>query len=277
MCRAREERAKNLGSGYAREKSTVLVSDPHTPELNAKASESAVTSALTHKKLHFRSYIKELATSSQSQSPPLTEAESIILDHEISYFINCECILDTDVTLEEIGGALKTLKLGKSGGIDSLEPEHIHYGGGTLRLWLKKFSNRIVSLEEVPTSLNEGLIIPVHKGKGKDPFQPGNYRGIALSSVILLRRLSPLLEEAGVPDFSQTAYQKGLSCADATQETLLTHVMEANISCVYYDIDKAFDSAEIPILLKRLYSIGINGKLWRLLKHWYSTSSAVSK
>ena len=26
--------------------------------------------------------------------------------------------------------------------------------------------------------------------------------------------------------------------------------------------------------MKQLYSIGINGKLWHLLKHWYSTSSA---
>ena len=42
----------------------------------------------------------------------------------------------------------------------------------------------------------------------------------------------------------------------------------------FYDIEKAFDSVEIPILLKKLYSIGINGNLWRLLKHWYSTSSA---
>ena len=53
------------------------------------------------------------------------------------------------------------------------------------------------------------------------------------------------------------------------------YVMEANLSCVYiYDIEKAFDSVEIPILFKRLYSVGINGKLWRLLKHWHSTSSA---
>ena len=93
--------------------------------------------------------------------------------------------------------------------------------------------NRILILEQIPAALNEGLIIPIHKGKGKDPFKPGNYRGITLSSVIaklfeiiLLQRLSPLLEEAGVPDFAQTAYQKGLSCADAifaTQEALLTH------------------------------------------------------
>ena len=113
--------------------------------------------------------------------------------------------------VEEIEGALKALKLGKSWGNDSLDPEHIYFGGDTLKLLLKKIFNTIVSLEELPASLNEGLIIPVHKGKGKDPFLPGSYRGITLSSVIsklfeiiLLKRLSPVLEDAGVPDLAQT-------------------------------------------------------------------------
>ena len=134
---------------------------------------------------------------------------------------------------------------------------------------------------------NPRHIIPVLKGKGKDPFKPESYRGITLSvisklfEIILLRRLSPILEEVGVPDFAQTAYQKGISCADAifaTQEALLTHVRDGGkqFLCLY-DIEKAFDSVELPILLKQLFSIGINGKLWRLLKHWYSTSSAKVK
>ena len=84
-----------------------------------------------------------------------------------------------------------------------------------------------------------------------------------------------------MPDFAQTAYQKGISCADAifaTQEALLTHVRDGGkpFLCLY-DIEKAFDSVELPIMLKQLFSIGINGKLWRLLKHWYSTSSAKVK
>ena len=110
-------------------------------------------------------------------------------------------------------------------------------------------------------------------------------REITLSSVIsklfeiiLLQRLSPVLEDAGVPDLAQTAYQKGLSCADAifaTQEALLTHVREGGKPFLcFYDIEKAFNSVELPILLRQLHTIGINGKLWRLLKHWYSTSSA---
>ena len=139
--------------------------------------------------------------------------------------------------MEEIEGPLKLSNLVN---LEESTPEHIYFGGDALKLWLKKIFNRIISLEKVPDSLNEGLIIPVHKGKGKDPFLPGNYRGITLSSVItklfeiiLLQCLTPVLEEAGVPDFAQTAYQKGLSCADAiytTQEALLTHVHDGGIA-----------------------------------------------
>ena len=94
--------------------------------------------------------------------------------------------------------------------MDCLDPEHIFYGGEALKLWLKKLFNRIIALEEIPTCLlNEGLIIPVYKGNGKDPLLPDSYRGITLSSVIsklfeivLLQRLTPLLEEVGFPDFS---------------------------------------------------------------------------
>ena len=33
---------------------------------------------------------------------------------------------------------------------------------------------------------------------------------------------------------------------------------------------KAFDSVEFPVLLNRLFQIGINGKTWRLIKDWYA-------
>ena len=232
---------------------------------------------------HFSDHFANLAKSSPSS--PLRNATSDVSHIELTSFLSCDDLLDDEIMVEEIEGALKALKLGKSGGNDSLDPEHIYFGGDTLKLWLKKIFNTIVSLEELPASLNEGLIIPVHKGKGKDPFLPGSYRGITLSSVIsklfeiiLLKRLSPVLEDAGVPDLAQTAYQKGLSCADAifaTQEALLTHVRDwGKPFLCFYDIEKAFDSVELPILLRQLHTIGINGKLWRLLKHWYSTSSA---
>ena len=82
-----------------------------------------------------------------------------------------------------------------------------------------KIFNWIITLEQIPGVLNEGFVTPVHKEKGKDPFLPGSYRGITLSSVIIkpfeimiLHRLTPVLEEADIPAFTQTAYQWGITC-----------------------------------------------------------------
>ena len=150
------------------------------------------------------------------------------------------------------------------------------YGGKALKIWLKKIFNCIIVLEEVPDCLKEGLVIPIYKKQGKDPLLPSSYRGITLSSVvsklleiILLQQLSPFLEEQGFPDQLQTAYQKGISCMDAifaTQETLLHHLKEGGqpYLCLF-DIEKAFGSTEIPILLQHLFELGVNGKLWRLI------------
>jgi hypothetical protein len=42
-----------------------------------------------------------------------------------------------------------------------------------------------------------------------------------------------------------------------------------------YDLQKAYDSVEYPVLLKRLFDVGVNGKLWRLMRNWYSGGHCV--
>ena len=37
-----------------------------------------------------------------------------------------------------------------------------------------------------------------------------------------------------------------------------------------YNLEKAFDSVRLFVLLKRLFHAGINSKTWRLLRSWYS-------
>jgi len=92
---------------------------------------------------------------------------------------------------------------------------------------------------------------------------------------MILHHLTPVLEEGSISD---VAYQQGLSCIDAifvTQEALLVHVRDCGKPLLgLYDMEKAFNSIEKPILLERIYSVGVNGKLWRLLNHWYSTATA---
>ena len=44
-----------------------------------------------------------------------------------------------------------------------------------------------------------------------------------------------------------------------------------------YDLQKAFDLVEFPVLLDCLFSIGVNGKIWRIIKNWYEGSSCCVK
>jgi len=47
--------------------------------------------------------------------------------------------------------------------------------------------------------------------------------------------------------------------------------------CLYDLQNKAFDLVEYPVLLEKLYDIGVNGKMWRLLKSWYKGGSCQVK
>ena len=118
--------------------------------------------------------------------------------------------------------------------------------------------------------------------QGKDPLLVNSYRGITVSSVfsklleVILNRLSDTLEDLQLPDVLQTAYQKGLSCSDAvfvTQEALLIHLCKnGHLYLCLFDLEKAFNSIELSVLLRNLFNIGINGKCWRIIESWYTAA-----
>ena len=70
--------------------------------------------------------------------------------------------------------------------------------------------------------------------------------------------------ECNVPHVNQSAYMKKLSCADAifaTQEVIARYLKGGSrVYMCLYDLQKAFDLIEYPVLLKRLYDLGVNGK-----------------
>ena len=118
--------------------------------------------------------------------------------------------MDVPVTIEEIDTAISKLQRGKACGQDGILPEHIIYGGSNYRLWLLKVFNAIIDLEVVPPSLLRAIIVPIYKGKGRDPLSMDNYRGISLTSVIgklferiVLQRITPVLKEIGIPHYTQ--------------------------------------------------------------------------
>ena len=223
--------------------------------------------------LHFQN----LAKSRKEEYRPLQELNLHMFHLDSQSWENEDFILDTPVTIEEVYAALKKLKRGKSPGPDNLLAEHLLEGGEAVANWLMKIFNVIVTLEALPKS---GIIVPVYKGSSKDPLFPGSYRGITLSSVVskvletvLLNRLRMSFAEASIPHTNQSPYSKGVSCSDATfatQEVIARYLKGGSrVFMCLYDLEKAFDSVDYPVLFDRLSAAGINGKCWRLLRNWY--------
>lgn len=64
----------------------------------------------------------------------------------------------------------------------------------------------------------------------------------------------------------------------ATQEVIAKYLRGGSrVYVCLYDLQKAFDSVEYPVLLEKLFDAGVNGKMWRLLENWYESCSCQVK
>ena len=64
----------------------------------------------------------------------------------------------------------------------------------------------------------------------------------------------------------------------ATQEIVAKYLREGSrVYMCLYDLQKAFDSVEYLVLLEKPYDVGVNGKMWRLLKSLYEGGSCQVK
>ena len=147
-----------------------------------------------------------LGKSHCSSNPALQEVLSRLPKIEAQTYDDVELILDSPFLLE-VEAAIKHLKRGSSGGPDSLSPHHLLYAGTLFKEWLCEIFNKIVDFETIPVSFKEGIIIPIYKGKGKDPLSSKSYRGITLTSesfeFLLLDRLLPILNDNNLPQLTQ--------------------------------------------------------------------------
>ena len=219
---------------------------------------------------HWADHFSSLTKSQCLTNPNLQKFSDSIHKIELETYSDEEHILDTPFAPEEVSTAVRLLKRGSSAGPDLLSPRHLLHAGPMMCVWLCKIFNAIANLEAIPLHFKEGILIPIYKGKGKDPLVPTSYRGITLTSVnaksfeiLLLDRMLPILKDRNIPQLTQTAYQRGVSCADATftcQETISKFTRDGNsvYSC-FYDLASAFDTVEYPVLLYHLKNSGITG------------------
>ena len=193
-------------------------------------------------------------------------------------------VLENPFTMEEVCAVCLGLPNNKAGGLDGLTYGHIKYAGNPFFQIFASILNTIRMLEDVPESTVIGVIYSLFKGKKKNKLDRNNYRGITLLNVtgkilerLILKRMMPKLNEYGVPDRLQFAYEDNKSCTQASfvlQEALY-HAVErdSKVYGCFLDTSNAFDTVWIDGLFFKLFNIGIQGKTWRLLRNWYTKFS----
>ena len=214
---------------------------------------------------HFRT----LLGSAPSESP----------DSEVENIFPPADIFTGSFTLEEYRRAKKRIREGKAYGDDSIPPEVVKRCN--LDEIVLGFCNGALEGKGIPEQWTVSNIIPVPK-KG-DLSKPGNYRGIALTSIVaktlnrmILHRIRPYIETKLLD--SQNGFREGRS----TTSHILTlrRILEGAkrkqlpVAMAFIDFVKAFDSINRSSLMKILRAYGLPDAIVDLIQWLYTNTKA---
>ena len=192
--------------------------------------------------------------------------------------------LNEQILVEEITTALKSFKNGKSSSDDMISNEILKsLSESNLKLLCKTFNQ---CLESGTYPWNNSIITPLHKKGCKS--NPDNYRAVAVSSTIgklfstvILNRLIQYKNSEKPDPVNQLGFSKGAQTYDhiLTLNTITSKYkkLKQPVYAVFVDFRKAFDSVCREALFLKLAKLGINGKVFDVLKHMYQNSTGQIK
>ena len=184
------------------------------------------------------------------------------------------------VTAREVEMVLKNLVNGKSPGPDRIPVNVIKQCACELSVPLATIYNDAILSGTFPNRWNHAFVTPVLK-KGNKHYVT-NYRAISLLSIfskvfekLIYKRLYQHISNSIAPQ------QHGFVCRRSTVTNLLqyTHDLASamnnkqQIDSIYTDFSKAFDSVDHRLLLKKLESFGISGRMHDLFHSYLNGRS----
>lgn len=219
----------------------------------------------------------ESVSSSQHYTPAFTRHKLQAEKKSVSMSGGYQEPYNTPFTMHELEAVLHCAKQTAPGadGIHYTMLCHLH--PSTLDLILYLF-NRVWSEGQFPSSWKVAIVIPLLKPE-KDPSSASSYRPIALTSCLsktmermINRRLMYYLEVNSLLD----RYQCGFRTARSTVDHLVrleTTVREAfvnrqNCLAVFFDLEKAYDTAWRFGIIQDLFSLGLRGRMLRAIKSY---------
>ena len=180
------------------------------------------------------------------------------------------------VTAEEIQAILKKFDPNKSTGPSSIPSKFLHYMSDSLINPLLLIVTTVLSSGIHPDKLKISKVIPIYKKGSK--LIAANYRPISLLSninklieKIVFSRMFSHIQSNKLIYNHQYGFRPKHSTDHALiniTETVRDAIDEGKYACaVFIDFQKAFDTVNHQILIKKLPYFGINGKI----KNWLSS------
>ena len=173
------------------------------------------------------------------------------------------------VTVDEVSKLLSKLDGRKATGLDNISPKLLKIGHVHLAKPLAYIMNLSLSTGIVPSAWKISRVSPIFK-EG-DPLDTSNYRPISVIPACM--KIFEKVVHTQLYDFIQryqilSPNQSGFRPMHSTQtclvevcDYLLDNMSEGFLTgAVFLDLKKAFDTVHHEVLIKKLISIGVQGR-----------------
>lgn len=177
----------------------------------------------------------------------------------------------------QIATAISKLSINKATGADGIDAEHLKYAGPVLSHLLVICFNAMFKLGHLPQGLMLTTLVPVIKNKMGDVSDTGNYRPIAISTMlskVCERLLLTFMEEYLYTTDNQFGFKKHSSTDMAifTLKQILSYYQSYSspLFICFLDASKAFDRVNHWTLFKKLIDRNVPAFIVRILVFWYS-------
>ena len=200
---------------------------------------------------------------------------------------HCFNELDFATTKSEIAKAIAQVKANKSPGVDCISNSMIKNSTSPILSCFSKLFNACLNYGIYHEKWAEGYIMPLHKGN--DIYDPGNYRGLTITSAIgklfnrvLNERLVKFLEKHKIISDCQIGFTKQARTSDHMFiiKTIIDKYCIAKnkkVFACFVDLKKAFDTVIHEGIKLKLLEIGSGSLFYNIIKNMYAVSKSCVK
>jgi hypothetical protein len=190
-----------------------------------------------------------------------------------------------ELTAEEVGSAVQTLRPWKAPGIDGIPNMVWKETWPTLQKWILTIFNASIRMGVMPAAFKTARMVPLRKPQKPDYTIPESYRPISLLSTlgkilesVVARRLSYWAETRGLLPDTQFGARPLRSCEQALT-ILVGKIKDAwrkgkVLSLVSYDVKGAYNGVSKEVLVRALSAKGIPENTARWIKSFCSDRKA---